>query len=98
MDLPSQLIIEGKSNTLTSFAVGQTTAEGMNLYDTNKITCAKGLTSGYLRLGAMIFSDSIWRVITKGDHGRCLTQGYTYSGSPPPEPGLEPDGDRRRAE
>jgi adenosylmethionine-8-amino-7-oxononanoate aminotransferase len=45
------------------------------------ITCAKGLTSGYLPLGAMIFSDRIWDVMAaKGD--RWFTSGFTYSGHP----------------
>ncbi len=45
------------------------------------ITCAKGLTSGYLPLGAMIFSDRIWDVMAaKGE--RWFTSGFTYSGHP----------------
>ena len=45
------------------------------------ITCAKGLTSGYLPLGAVIFSDRIWDVMArKGD--RWFTSGFTYSGHP----------------
>ena len=45
------------------------------------ITCAKGLTSGYLPLGALIFSDRIWEVMAaKGE--RWFTSGYTYSGHP----------------
>jgi putrescine aminotransferase len=45
------------------------------------ITCAKGLTSGYLPLGAMIFSDRIWEVMAaKG--ARWFTSGFTYSGHP----------------
>jgi putrescine---pyruvate transaminase len=45
------------------------------------ITCAKGLTSGYLPLGALIFSDRIWDVMAaKGD--RWFTSGFTYSGHP----------------
>jgi putrescine aminotransferase len=45
------------------------------------ITCAKGLTSGYLPLGAMIFSDRIWEVMAeKGE--RWFTTGFTYSGHP----------------
>jgi adenosylmethionine-8-amino-7-oxononanoate aminotransferase len=46
------------------------------------IISAKGLTSGYLPLGATIFSDRIWDVIAEPDQGRCFTQGYTYSGHP----------------
>jgi putrescine---pyruvate transaminase len=45
------------------------------------ITCAKGLTSGYLPLGALIFSDRIWEVMaSKGE--RWFTSGFTYSGHP----------------
>lgn len=46
------------------------------------ITSAKGLTSGYLPLGAMIYSDRIHDVIATGDEGRMFTSGYTYSGHP----------------
>ncbi|WP_103255966.1 aminotransferase [Tabrizicola aquatica] len=45
------------------------------------ITCAKGLTSGYLPLGAVIFSDRIWEAMAaKGE--RWFTSGFTYSGHP----------------
>lgn len=46
------------------------------------IVCAKGLTSGYQPLGAAIFSDEIWDVISEQGQGRCFAQGYTYSGHP----------------
>lgn len=46
------------------------------------ITCAKGLTSGYLPLGATILSDGIWDVISKRGHGRYFAHGFTYSGHP----------------
>lgn len=45
------------------------------------ITCAKGLTSGYLPLGAVIFSDRIWEAMAS-DGGRWFTSGFTYSGHP----------------
>jgi len=45
------------------------------------ICCAKGLTSGYLPLGAVIFSDRIYDVL-KNDEDRWFTGGYTYSGHP----------------
>jgi adenosylmethionine-8-amino-7-oxononanoate aminotransferase len=51
-------------------------------FEPDIITCAKGLTSGYLPLGATIFSDKIFDVIDEVDQGRCFTQGYTYSGHP----------------
>ncbi|GGK55913.1 aminotransferase [Amphritea balenae] len=47
------------------------------------ITCAKGLTSGYLPLGATIISDEIYDVISKPQaDGALFTHGYTYSGHP----------------
>lgn len=46
------------------------------------ITTAKGLTSGYLPLGALIFSDKIWNEIGEPGKGRCFTHGFTYSGHP----------------
>jgi len=46
------------------------------------ITSAKGLTSGYVPLGATLFSDEIWRGLSEGGEERCFTQGYTYSGHP----------------
>jgi adenosylmethionine-8-amino-7-oxononanoate aminotransferase len=46
------------------------------------ITTAKGLTSGYLPLGAAIFSDRIWQVISEAGRGRYYAQGYTYAGHP----------------
>ena len=47
------------------------------------ITCAKGLTSGYLPLGATIMSDDIYDVISvPQEDGALFTHGYTYSGHP----------------
>ncbi|WP_325895233.1 aminotransferase [Grimontia sp. NTOU-MAR1] len=47
------------------------------------ITCAKGLTSGYLPLGATILSDDIYEVISKPQaEGAIFTHGFTYSGHP----------------
>ncbi len=45
------------------------------------LTCAKGLTSGYLPLGATLFSDAIYQVIADDDE-RFFASGYTYSGHP----------------
>jgi adenosylmethionine-8-amino-7-oxononanoate aminotransferase len=45
------------------------------------ICCAKGLTSAYLPLGAVIFSDRIYGVLGN-DADRWFTGGYTYSGHP----------------
>lgn len=46
------------------------------------ITSAKGLSSGYLPMGAMIYSDRIHDVISKGDEDRWFASGFTYSGHP----------------
>ena len=46
------------------------------------ITSAKGLTSGYLPLGATIVSDRIYDVIAETGHDRYFAVGYTYSGHP----------------
>ena len=45
------------------------------------ITSAKGLTSGYLPLGAVIFSDRIYEAMAAGASG-WFTSGLTYSGHP----------------
>lgn len=45
------------------------------------ITVAKGLTSGYLPLGALIFSDRIWDIMA-ANPDRWFTSGFTYSGHP----------------
>jgi len=46
------------------------------------ITCAKGLSSGYLPLGATLYSDEIHAVISEVGHGRYFSNGYTYSAHP----------------
>lgn len=43
---------------------------------------AKGITSGYLPLGAAIYSDRIHNVISEEGKGRCFSHGFTYSGHP----------------
>ncbi|MGB0798342.1 MAG: aminotransferase [Planktomarina sp.] len=45
------------------------------------ITCAKGLTSGYLPLGACIISDAMMQRMT-GKGEVLFSNGYTYSGHP----------------
>lgn len=45
------------------------------------ICTAKGLTSGYVPLGAVIFSDRIWAAMAEGG-ARWFTSGLTYSGHP----------------
>ncbi|MCR8924347.1 aminotransferase [Dasania sp. GY-MA-18] len=46
------------------------------------ITCAKGLSSGYLPIGAMIFSEAIFDAISQPGQGYYYSHGYTYSGHP----------------
>jgi adenosylmethionine-8-amino-7-oxononanoate aminotransferase len=46
------------------------------------ITSAKGLSSGYLPLGATIYSDEIHQTISEGDPDRYFAHAFTYSGHP----------------
>ena len=47
------------------------------------INCAKGLTSGYIPLGATLLSDEIYEVISKPQCvGGVFSTGFTYSGHP----------------
>ena len=46
------------------------------------ITCAKGLTSGYLPLGACIISDRVMERMTGPEDDVLFSNGYTYSGHP----------------
>ncbi len=46
------------------------------------IVTAKGITSGYIPLGATIFSDEIFDVISKPDPDAWFSHGFTYSGHP----------------
>jgi adenosylmethionine-8-amino-7-oxononanoate aminotransferase len=47
------------------------------------IVCAKGLTSGYLPLGASIYSDAIYEVLkAPNEEAEYYNHGYTYSGHP----------------
>ncbi len=46
------------------------------------ITCAKGLTSGYLPLGACIISDAVMARIADAEGDDVFYNGYTYSGHP----------------
>jgi putrescine---pyruvate transaminase len=46
------------------------------------LVAAKGLTSGYLPLGATIYSDRIHEVISAPDPTAWFTHGFTYSGHP----------------
>ncbi|MEO0484528.1 MAG: aminotransferase class III-fold pyridoxal phosphate-dependent enzyme [Pseudomonadota bacterium] len=44
------------------------------------LCCAKGLSSGYQPIGAMLFSEEIWETLTA--EPRWYTSGFTYSGHP----------------
>lgn len=46
------------------------------------ITCAKGLTSGYLPLGACIISDAVMERMTGPNENVLFSNGYTYSAHP----------------
>lgn len=46
------------------------------------ITCAKGLTSGYLPLGACIISDRVMAHCASPDEPALFSNGFTYSGHP----------------
>ncbi|MEM7423482.1 MAG: aminotransferase [Pseudomonadota bacterium] len=46
------------------------------------ITTAKGLTSGYLPLGACMVNDRVMGMMTGADHDVLFPNGYTYSGHP----------------
>lgn len=49
-------------------------------YQPDIITCAKGLTSGYSPLGAMIATDRLFEPFAKGDN--MFAHGYTFGGHP----------------
>lgn len=46
------------------------------------ISCAKGITSGYIPLGATLFSDEIYDTIAEPGQDRVFPHGFTYSGHP----------------
>ena len=46
------------------------------------ISCAKGLTSGYAPLGATLFSDEIYDVVSVPSATAPLSHGFTFSGHP----------------
>lgn len=46
------------------------------------ITCAKGITSGYLPLGAFLVSDKLLQSIETEDPNAVFSNGFTYSGHP----------------
>ena len=46
------------------------------------IVMAKGLTSGYIPMGATLFTDEIYDAISAPDPEACFEHGFTYSGHP----------------
>ena len=46
------------------------------------LTCAKGLTSGYVPMGAVLMSDHVYQVIAEGAGARAIGHGFTYSAHP----------------
>ena len=50
--------------------------------DPDMITCAKGITSGYLPLGACIISDRVMERVTGEGQDAFYTNGYTYTSHP----------------
>jgi adenosylmethionine-8-amino-7-oxononanoate aminotransferase len=46
------------------------------------IVAAKGISSGYVPLGAVLFSDRIYEVISSPDPNAWFAHGFTYSGHP----------------
>ena len=72
------------------------------------IVCAKGLTSGYIPLSAVIYSDAIHETISAPDPDAWFTHGYTYAGHPvawpralmvvrPPARAIEPSSETMRS-
>ena len=51
-------------------------------FEPDMIVCAKGITSGYLPLGATIYSDAIHEAISAPDPDTWFAHGFTYSGHP----------------
>ncbi len=46
------------------------------------MTLAKGLTSGYLPMGAVLMADHVYEVIAEGAGAKAVGHGFTYSGHP----------------
>jgi putrescine aminotransferase len=65
---------------ITAFGrLGNWFASNLWNLDPDIITCAKGITSGYLPLGATMVSDEITQTLVNGGY---LAHGFTYSGHP----------------
>lgn len=64
---------------VTGFArAGDWFASGRFGLEPDMIVCAKGITSGYLPLGAVVAAGSVWRPFADGN--AWFRHGYTYSG------------------
>ena len=50
------------------------------------MTCAKGLTSGYVPMGAVVVSDRVKQPFFAEGSSELFRHGYTYGGHPPPRP------------
>ncbi|WP_417721776.1 aspartate aminotransferase family protein [Salipiger sp.] len=46
------------------------------------MTCAKGLTSGYVPMGAVFLSDHVYQTIADGAGAKAVGHGFTYSAHP----------------
>ncbi len=57
-------------------------SESMFDLQPDMITSAKGLTSGYLPLGATLMTDELFDVLAEPGHGFYFGVGHTYSGHP----------------
>jgi adenosylmethionine-8-amino-7-oxononanoate aminotransferase len=60
--------------------LGETFACDRFGYVPDMITCAKGMTSGYSPIGAMIASDRLFEPFRSGEHS--FAHGYTFGGHP----------------
>lgn len=78
-------VIQVSDEVVTAFGrLGEMfTSETIFGYRPDIITCAKGLTSGYIPLSANLFSDEIYEVISVPQaEGAMFTHGFTYSAHP----------------
>ncbi len=53
--------------------------EGFNIVP-DMLTCAKGLTSGYAPLGALLISDRLLAQLSDEEEASVFARGFTYSG------------------
>ncbi len=73
-------ILFAADEVITGFGrLGDWFASALWRLDPDIITLAKGITSGYLPLGATMVTDELFEVIQRGGY---LAHGFTYSGHP----------------